>query len=180
MKKYYVPMGEMVGSRFGRLLVVKNLGKKPNHTHTFLECICSCGETHVASRSNLLKGDCNSCGCLQKEITAARSTTHGQHRDIYKNRMSPIQTIFNCMYCRCYLKSHKYYHYYGGRGINICDEWLHNRKSFFDWAFVNGFKAGLTIDRIDNNKGYEPDNCRFATMKEQSKNKRPRQARILP
>ncbi len=164
-----ISMAEMIGKRFGRLLVKKNAGKRPGNTHTFFECICDCGNIHTLSKSNLLKGNANSCGCIAKEILIARSTTHGQY---VGNNQSPIIRIFQCMYMRCYCESHEFYHLYGGRGISICDEWLHDREAFVDWAFTNGFKNGLTIDRINNDKGYNKDNCRFVSQKRQTRNTR--------
>ena len=74
---------------------------------------------------------------------------------------------------RCYYPHHTHYGYYGGRGITVCDEWLHNFKSFYDWAMSHGYRDDLTLDRIDNDKGYSPNNCRWATYSEQNKNKRP-------
>ena len=83
-----------------------------------------------------------------------------------------LYRIWVDMHNRCYQKSYHAYNHYGGRGITICDEWLHDFQTFFNWAIENGYKDNLSIDRIDNEKGYSPDNCRWVTMEEQNKNKR--------
>ena len=164
-----ISIAEMIGKRFGRLLVEKNIGRRQGNTHIFFECICDCGNIHTASKGNLLSGKTNSCGCMANEILIARNTTHGQYSG---GKQSPIIRIFQCMYMRCYCESHEFFNLYGGRGIAICDEWLHDRKAFVDWSFSNGFKDGLSIDRINNNKGYSPNNCRFVSQKRQTRNTR--------
>ena len=82
----------------------------------------------------------------------------------------PIRTTHNCMLKRCYNKNNNRYHIYGGRGIEVCKEW-HDLKTFSEWAFNNGFKPGLQIDRIDNNGNYEPSNCRFVSRSENIRNR---------
>ena len=81
-------------------------------------------------------------------------------------------TIRHSMYCRCYYPTTHGYERYGGRGIKICEEWINNPNSFYDWAINNGYKKGLTLDRIDVNGNYEPSNCRWATKEMQDNNKR--------
>ena len=86
-------------------------------------------------------------------------------------RDHPLYDTWRDMKRRCYKKDRKDYYRYGGRGIKVCDEWRYNIKSFIKWANKNGYKKGLTIDRIDNDGNYEPSNCRLATRKTQGRNK---------
>lgn len=92
-------------------------------------------------------------------------TTHGL-------RNTRLYNIWCCMKARCYRIKHDAYHNYGGRGITVCDEWLNDFKSFYDWANNNGYKETLTLDRIDNDKEYSPLNCKWSTRKEQNSNSR--------
>lgn len=85
-----------------------------------------------------------------------------------------LASIYQGMKQRCYNTNRPNYKYYGGRGVSVCDEWLNNPQAFYDWAMANGYQENLTIDRINNDGNYEPQNCRWASMKEQATNKHPR------
>lgn len=129
------------------------------------KCVCDCGRTTIVNGQNLKSGNTTSCGCYGIERRNNASKTHGKSN-------TRLHRIWKAMHSRCYNKKYHAYKYYGGRGITICEEWLHNFKTFYDWAMANGYEENLTIDRIDPNGNYSPNNCRWVTMELQNKNKR--------
>jgi len=115
--------------------------------------------------TDLKNGHTKSCGCKQKELIRIIQTKHG-----YKKH--PLYSVWGGIKQRCYNKNSPAYPYYGGRGIKVCREWKIDFMSFCNWALINGWEHGLTVDRFPNNDGnYEPSNCRIATVTQQNRNK---------
>ena len=149
---------DLTNKRFDDITVISFAERRNNHIYWY--CKCDCGKFFII-RSDKLKTR-KSCGC----------------KDVKKNtnplrRLNP--KLYRCwedMKRRCYRTLNPNYKYYGGRGIKVCEEWLKDFMSFYNWAIQNGYNSDLSIDRIDVNGNYEPKNCRWATKSEQQRNTR--------
>lgn len=147
----------LAGKQFGNLTVLDSFIKDKRIKWL---CRCSCGKELYVLAYNLSNGHTKSCGCnhpnkIYKDFT------------ITKTR---LYTIWENINQRCSNPNNTNYIRYGNKGVDICKEWRCS-KNFYEWAISNGYKDGLQIDRIDNSKGYSPDNCRWVTTKEQERNK---------
>ena len=155
---------DLTGQRFGRLTVigVDDRGARK----TYFICNCDCGKMKSVRSDSLICGAIRSCGCLkheQDESNLDRSTHNLSKTKLYRT--------WQGMKKRCYDPHDARYDRYGGRGITVCEEWKDDFLAFHDWALNNGYGDGLTIDRINNDQGYSPDNCRWASQQEQSRNR---------
>jgi len=148
---------DITGKKFGRLTVLELVTTKPRSKW---RCICECGIKRDVCGSQLRSGHSKSCGCLKDDTAKGRNKTHGM-------RFEKIYTIWNSMIQRCANKKNDNY---GGKGITVCSDWL-NFEGFYEFAKANNYKDGLSIERIDNSKGYNANNCIFIPKEHQNKNK---------
>lgn len=158
---------DLTNQKFGKLTVV-SFNSHCNRRRTYWNCICECGKEVVVETAHLSSGHTKSCGCITIERIKNLNYINGLST-------SRIARIYWNMINRCYKKNIKIYKYYGGRGIKVCDEWLQKNKgfeNFCNWSKLNGYKDDLTLDRINNNGNYEPNNCRFVDIIVQANNKR--------
>ena len=174
-------MGEhknLSGEKFGRLTVIEQVGyTKPNKhggRYAIWKCKCDCGN-YIERTTDVLKRGKSSCGCRKKEILNKMSNGNITHNMTHTR----LYRIYKGMIGRCFYPKNQRYNAYGGRGITVCDEWKNNREKFFEWALANGYSDELTIERVDVNGNYCPENCCWIPMKEQYKNKQSN-ARKLP
>lgn len=157
-------MSVSTGKKYGRLTAVKDVGRDKFRNRLWL-CVCECGRETIVTSTQLCRGKTRSCGCLKDDVLKARNSHgHGASK-------TNLYSVWASMKQRCENPKNKRYRDYGGRGIHLCSEWM-DFAPFMKWAIEHGYRIGLDIDRIDNNNGYSPKNCRFVTRRQNCQNKR--------
>jgi len=156
---------DLTGQQFGRLAVVKRVENNKHKQSQWL-CQCECGNMTTVNICHLKSGNTKSCGCLQKERVRE---VHLKHSHACKNKKSRIYYIWISMINRCNNSNNKYYKSYGGRGIRVCEAWLRFENFLAD---MGEKPNSMSLDRVDNNGNYGPENCRWSTNKEQQRNTR--------
>lgn len=158
---------DMKGKRIGRLLVIEQCESKNNKA--MWKCKCDCGNEKIVSGQSLRRGETKSCGCLHSEAMVKANHIHGMSK-------TKMHKTWRGLFQRCENPTASHYERYGERGIDICKEWKGENGfiNFCKWALENGYSDNLEIDRIDNNKGYSPDNCRWVSHIENCHNRNAR------
>lgn len=158
-----------IGEKYGKLTVL-DIYRRKSDNRLVAYCLCDCGNyVEILVKSMVRKQKpTRSCGCLRLEVVHEKKTIHGDSGGALVGKRTKLYRTWSNIKSRCYNPNVRSYKTYGARGITMCDEWLHDFVKFKDWALANGYAEDLVIDRIDNNLGYYPENCRWITPSENS------------
>lgn len=158
------------GDKYGLLTIIEEAEGRYSgkHRRRIFLCKCDCGNFKKIALNSLRTGHTKSCGCIKK-ITARKNGLKGVTHGMSDTK---LYDVWRGMKKRCYLESNPSYEDYGGRGIKVCESWLSSFEVFSEWAIANGYEEKLSIERIDVNGDYEPDNCEWIPLSRQSLNKR--------
>ena len=169
----------LIGNTYGYLTVLERdfdkeyeMYKKNNKHIHYWKCECVCGNIKTIRQDTLLNGLEHNCGCIDRENSKKRLLSFCKTHNLSNSK---LYKVYYAMISRCYNKNNKRYDSYGGRGIDMCDEWLDKTNgfiNFYKWSIENGYEEGLSIDRINNDYGYYPENCRWTDRKTQQNNTR--------